>query len=116
MQNQPEEVIGEKKKNNSANSKPLATKIVTQYQQTITEKHKQNIQTTFVVIKRDSILHVIIHERLSRKGRVVKVYNFGDVTVNDMKYYVVQLIRKEPSFVIIHPVTNDRSYLTSQKI
>ena len=109
-------MIGEEKKeqfcefknSGNRNSDPIATHNNGETQ----AKYPDDI----VVIKRDSILHVIIHERLSRKGRVVQVYNFGDVTVNDMKYYVVQLIRKEPSFIIIHAVTNDGPYLTSQKI
>ena len=33
----------------------------------------------------DSILNGIIQERLSRKGRVVKVYNFRGATVDGMK-------------------------------
>ena len=33
-----------------------------------------------------------------------------------MKHYVIPLLRKEPSFIIIHSGTNDVSYLTSRKI
>ena len=32
-----------------------------------------------------------------------------------MKHHVIPLLRKEPSFVIIHAETNDAPYLTSQK-
>ena len=60
----------------------------------------------------DSILNGIIQERLSRKRRVVKVHNFRGVTVDDMKHHVMPLLRKEPSFVIIHADTNDAPYLT----
>ena len=53
---------------------------------------------------------------MSRKGRVVKVYNFRGATVDDMKHHVVLLLRKEPSFVISHAGTNDAPYLTSRTI
>ena len=53
---------------------------------------------------------------MSRKGRVVKVRNFRDATVDDMKDHVIPLLRKEPSFVIIHAGTSDAPYLTSRKI
>ena len=53
---------------------------------------------------------------MSRKGRVVKVHNFRGATVDDMKHHVIPLLRKEPSFIIIHAGTNDAPYLTSRKI
>ena len=42
--------------------------------------------------------------------------NFRDATVDDMKDHVIPLLRKEPSFVIIHAGTSDAPYLTSRKI
>ena len=68
------------------------------------------------IIIGDSILNSIIQERLSRKGRVVKVHNFGVATVDDMKPHVIPLLRKEPSFIITHAGTIDAPYLTSRKI
>ena len=68
------------------------------------------------VIIGDSILNGIIQEPLSREGRVVKVHNFRDATVDDMKRHVILLLRKEPSFVIFHAGTNDAPYLTSRKM
>ena len=64
----------------------------------------------------DSILNGIIQARLSRKERAIKVHNFRDATLDDMKHYVIPLIRKEPSFVIIRTGTSDASYSTSQKL
>ena len=52
----------------------------------------------------------------SRKGRVVKVHNFRGATFDNMKHHVIPLLRKEPSFIIIHAGTNNVPYLTSWKI
>ena len=68
------------------------------------------------VITGDSILNGIIQERLSRKGRFVKVHNFRGATFDDMKHHIIPLLRKEPGSVIIHAGTNDAPYLTSRKI
>ena len=70
--------------------------------------------TAIIIV--DSILNSIIQERLSRKGRVVKVHNFRGATVDDMNPHVIPLLRKEPSFIIIHAGINDAPYLTSRKI
>ena len=59
---------------------------------------------------------VLYRSELSRKGRVVKVHKFRSSTVEDMKYHVIPLLRKEPGFIIIHAGTNDAPYLTSRKI
>ena len=48
------------------------------------------------VIIGDSILNLIIQERLNRKRRDFKVHNFGGATVNDMNQHVIPLLRKEP--------------------
>ena len=53
---------------------------------------------------------------MSRKGRVVKLHNFRGATVDDMKHHVIPLLRKEPSFIIIHAGANDAPCLTSRKI
>ena len=53
---------------------------------------------------------------MSRNGRVVKVHNFRGATVDDMKHHVILLLRKEPSFIIIHAGTKDAPYLISWKI
>ena len=53
---------------------------------------------------------------MSRKRLAVKVHNFGGATIDDMKHHVIPLLRKEPSFVIIHAGTSDVPYLTSRKL
>ena len=114
-ENQLEEVIREKKEKfyefknyNNKNSEPIATNNNGETQGNYPDG------TTFII--RDSILNGIIQEQLSRKGRVVKVHNFQGATVDDLKHHVIPLIRKEPSFVIIHAGTNDAPYLTSREI
>ena len=42
--------------------------------------------------------------------------NFQGATVDDMKHHATPLLRREPSFVIIHASTNDAPYSTSRKI
>ena len=81
MQNQLEEVIREKKEkfyelknSNNKNSEPVAT------------NNKGETQGKYpdgtAIIIGDSILNDITQERLSRKGRVVKVHNFRGATIN----------------------------------
>ena len=47
---------------------------------------------------------------------MVKVHSFRGAAVDDMKHHVIPLLRKEPSFVIVHAGTNDAPYLTSRKV
>ena len=58
----------------------------------------------------------MIQEKLSRPGRPVKVHNFRGATLDDMKYHVIPIIRKEPSFAILHIGTNDAPHTTSKEI
>ena len=58
----------------------------------------------------------MIQEKLSRPGRPVKVHNFRGTTLDDMKYHVIPIIRKEPSFAILHIGTNDAPHTTSKEI
>ena len=83
-------------------------------QQTTKEKRKENIQMSIII--GDPILNGITQERLSREGRVVKVHNFRNATVDDMKHRFIPLFRKEQSFITIQAGTNDALYLTSRKI
>ena len=115
MQNQLEEVIREKKekfyefkKSDDKNSEPISTNNKGETQGKYPDR-------TAVIIG-DPILNGIIQERLTRKGRAVKVQNFRGATVDDMKHHVIPLLREEPSFIIIRAGTNDALYLTSRKI
>ena len=66
------------------------------------------------VVLGDPIFNGVVQEKLSRPGRPVKVYNFRGATLDDMKYHVIPIIRKEPSFAILHIGTNDTSHTTSK--
>ena len=116
MQNQLEEVIREKKgkfyefkNSDNKNSEPIVTNNTGETQGKYTDG-------TAVIIG-DSILNGIIHERLSRNRRIAKVHNFRGATLDNMKHRVIPLLRKEPSFIIIHAgICADVPYLTSRKI
>ena len=93
MQNQLEEVIRKKKKfyelKNFGNkdSDPIATN-----NNTKTGETKWKYPDGTAVIIGNSILNGIIKERLSRKGRTIKVHNFRGAAVDDMKHRVIPLL------------------------
>ena len=90
------------------NSEPIATNNNRETQ------GKYSDSTAVIIV--DSILNGIIQERLSRKECVAKVHNFRVSKVANMKYHVMPLLRKEPSFIIIHAGANDASYSTLRKL
>ena len=49
----------------------------------------------------------IDQQRLSVKGRIIKVRSFPGATINDMHDYVKPLLKKAPDNVILHVGTND---------
>ena len=69
-----------------------------------------------VVVIGDSILNGVMQERLSRKGRPVKVHNFRGASVDDLWFHVIPIIRKKPSYIIIHAGTVDACYSKSREI
>ena len=82
-----------------------------------TSKEKQGkYPSDTTVVLGDSILNGVIQEKLSRPGRPLKVHNFRDATLDDMKYHVIPIIRKEPSFAILHIGANDAAHTTSKEI
>ena len=74
------------------------------------DNHTSNSQDLY---PRDTIL---IAGDLRRKNHVVKVRNFPVANVEDMRYNLIPLIRKEPSHLIIHVGTNDAKKFTSREI
>ena len=48
-----------------------------------------------------------MEEKLCGKGRLVKVKHFSGSTVDDLSHGIIPLIRKMPTNIIIHVVTND---------
>ena len=55
----------------------------------------------------DSILSGIDQQRLSVKGRIVKVRSFAVATINDIFDYIKPLLKKAPDNVILDVGTND---------
>ena len=67
------------------------------------------------VIVGDSIISGVIEERINKKDRPVKVRNFPGATVPDMVHYLIPIIQKKPSNIILHVGTNDaKIYLPEQ--
>ena len=55
----------------------------------------------------DSIISGIDQQRLSVKGRIVKVRSFPVATINDIFDYIKPLLKKAPDNVILDVGTND---------
>ena len=55
----------------------------------------------------DSIISGIDQQRLSVKGRIVKVRSFPGATINDIFDYIKPLLKKAPDNVILDVGTND---------
>ena len=66
------------------------------------------------VIVGDSIINGVIEEKINKKDRLVKVRNFPGATVADMEHYLIPIIQKKPSNIILHVGTNDAKNLPSQ--
>ena len=59
------------------------------------------------VIVGDSITYGVNEERINKKDRSVKIRNFPGATVADMEHYLIPIIQKTPSNIILHVRTND---------
>ena len=59
------------------------------------------------VIVGDSIINGVNEERINKKNRPVKVRIFPGATVADMDHYLIPIIQKKPSNIILHVETND---------
>ena len=64
----------------------------------------------------DSILTGIDEKRLLRNNQVVKVQDFRDATIDDLKHHLVPLLKKKPEHIILHNGTNDAVSKTSRRI
>ena len=58
----------------------------------------------------------IDQQRLSVKGRIIKVWPFPGATINDMYDYIKPLFKKAPDNVILNVGTNDAPNSTSRTI
>ena len=59
--------------------------------------------TTLIV--GDSIIIGVLEEGLRGKGQNVKVRSFPGATVDDLNHYVIPLLQKKPSRIIVHAGT-----------
>ena len=76
----------------------------------LSEPRMSNKQHTWkkgtTLIMGDSILSGLREYKMSRR-KTIKVRTFPGATINDMKFFVVPLLKKKPDKVIIHVGTND---------
>ena len=63
----------------------------------------------------DSILSGLREYKMSRR-KTIKVRTFPGATINDMKFFVVPLLKKKPDKVIIHVGTNDAPHFTPDEM
>ena len=80
----------------------------------VEDKSKWHKNTALIV--GDSMISGIDQQRLSIKGRIVKVRSFPGATMNDMYDYIKPLLKKAPDNVILHVGTNDAPNSTSRAI
>ena len=81
----------------------------------ITIEKGQWPKTTTVIVG-DSIINGVLEEGLRGEGQNVKVRSFPGATVDDLNHYVIPLLQKKPSHIIVHPGTNGAYHLTSSEI
>ena len=79
-------------------------------------KHQDLYPSGTTVIVVDSIINGLIEERVNKKDRPVKVRNFPGATVADMEHYLIPIIQKKPSNIILHVGTNDAKNLPSRTV
>ena len=80
-------------------------------------KDSNNIwpQNTCLIVG-DSILNNLEESKLTKKNRIVKVRAFPGANIDDMYSYIIPLIRKKPTYIIMHIGTNDAAYKSADEI
>ena len=63
----------------------------------------------------DSMFNGIDEKKLQKHGSV-KVFYFSGARINDMNHHLMQIIAKQPDYLILHVGTNDATTSTSRKI
>ena len=85
----------------------------------LSEPKMTNKQPTWkkgtTLIMGDSILSGLREYKMSRR-KAIKVRTLPGVTVNDMKFFAVPLLKKKPDKVIIHVGTNDAPHFTPDEM
>ena len=79
-------------------------------------KHQGLYLSGTTVIVGDSIINGVIEERINKKDRAVKVQNFPGATVADMEHYLIPIIQKKPSNIILHVGKNNAKNLPSRTV
>ena len=76
-------------------------------------KHQDLYPNGTTVIVGDSIINGVIEERINKKDRPVKVRNFPGA---DMEHYLIPIIQKKASNIILHVGKNDAKNLPSRTV
>ena len=79
-------------------------------------KHQGLYPNGTTVIVGDSIINGVIEERINKKDRPVKVRNFPGATVAHMEHYLIPIIQKKPSKIILQVGTNDAKKVPSRTV
>ena len=79
-------------------------------------KHQGLYPNGATVIFGDPIINGVIEERINKKDRPLKVRNSPGATVADMEHYLILIIQKKPSNIILHVGTNDTKNLPSRTV
>ena len=79
-------------------------------------KHQGLYPNGTTVIVGDSIINGVTEEKINKKDRSVKISNFLGATVADMEHYIIPIIQKKPSNIILHVGTNDAKNLPSRTV
>ena len=62
------------------------------------------------------IINDVIEEKINEKDRPVKVRNFPGATVANMEHYLILIIQKKPSNIVLLVGTNDAKNLPSRTV
>ena len=80
------------------------------------QKHQGLYPSGTTVIIGNSIINGVIEKRINKKNRPVKGRNFHGATVTDMEHYLIPIIQKKPSNIILNVGTNDAQNLPYRTI
>ena len=80
------------------------------------QKHQGLYSSGTTDIVGDSIIYGVINERINKKDRPLKVHNFTGARVADMEDYLIPIIQKKPSNIILQVGTNDAKNLPSRTV
>ena len=80
------------------------------------QKHQGLYPSGTTVIVGDSIINGVIEERINKTDRPVKLCDFPGATVGDMEHYLIPIIQKKPSNIILNVGTNDAQNLPYRTI